>query len=82
MLVITTDVFCDDCRTREHGTTGPKVLAWTARAQVYTLGWVHIRRDGQMVDLCPDCAKKAGFGPTEPSQAVHSELKGKQTNDD
>ena len=67
MIVVTTDVFCDgkDCGVWVHGTTGPNVHAREARIQGRAEGWVYVCQAGRMVDLCPECAKKARPGNTE-----------------
>ena len=67
MITVTTDVFCDgeNCGVWVHGTTGPTAQARAPRAQAAREGWARVCQAGRMVDLCPECAKKARPGNTE-----------------
>lgn len=55
-----TDIFCDECGDWEH--TGEHASKRRARAAVFGLGWRTVKRDGQLIELCPRCAKVQAQG--------------------
>lgn len=71
-IVVTTDVFCDECGNWIFGDTGHKADARKARASAKSEGWVRIRVDGRLVDLCPTCAGKHGKGRSNDQQAAEA----------
>lgn len=56
-LLVTTDISCDgeDCLEWVSGYSGLRVNGEVARVQARQSGWMQIRHEGRMIDLCPDC---------------------------
>lgn len=50
----TIDIFCDACNVWDHGNCHGSVR--DARKSVKKKGWLYVRVEGKMVDLCPNCA--------------------------
>ena len=57
-LTITTDVFCDECgawNSQTGGATGMVIMGHEARRKAKSAGYVCLRENGKLLDLCPDC---------------------------
>lgn len=54
-IKVTTDVFCNVCGNWVHGLVDFDKQAQMARDIARDQGWITQRRDGKLVDLCPNC---------------------------
>lgn len=59
------DVFCDICGNWAHGDSTQKRAA---RKNVVKRGFVYVKLNGELVDLCPMCALENGFEPHKDSE--------------
>lgn len=59
--VILTDIFCDQCDDRIQGTHGDKPNALLARSRAKDNGWIRVKHEGKLQDLCPACALNLGY---------------------
>ena len=63
------DAYCDKCKRSfgdrdEEPATAPGVGHWNsspreARRDMATYGWKAHRRDGRLIDVCPQCASES-----------------------
>lgn len=55
-IILTKDVFCDFCIMWTYGCTSCSDT--DARKSAKKLGWVRVKVEGSMKDICPECQKK------------------------